>query len=137
MEMSTPSVNSVGVNPNGHEPVASAPIAMTHAAGPAGNGARSLTTRPVVSPMGGVPALPPASSARADHDEITRRRDEHGNRLGWVFWHSIPTASDVPLLESYVEHALAVVEEAGLVGCAHNLRFFYEQKLRGAIQRLK
>jgi hypothetical protein len=79
---------------------------------------------------------PPADTqAHREHDLILRRRDRFGNRLGWFYHFNIPTIEDLPLEQTALGAAVAVVRES-LPLRAADLAHFYDHKLRPAFRRL-
>ena len=77
-------------------------------------------------------ALP--EPAPAPHDLLTRLRDKWGNRLGWSSVFSIPTIEDVPLNETALAPAVAIIAEK-IPLRAFTLSHYYDGKLRVAYRR--
>lgn len=78
---------------------------------------------------------PDAPAKAVVHDLINRNRDSQGNRLPWFFSYSVPAIQDVPLEETALAEAIAMIcEQRPLQGKV--LQHFFEDKLRPAIRRV-
>lgn len=113
------------------------PPQTTNGLHPALNGAVPGAPRPAPYVLPTPEVVPEnAEPGYARHDLKTRNRNERGDRLPWSYTYSVPTIEDVPLEETPLAGALAVIEAVN-PGRSATLHHFYNKKLLDALHRFQ